>query len=39
MEGFFVDFVDCEIFFPQVERLQIAKICVGSTVMKAQEIF
>ena len=39
MEGFFVDFVDYEIFFPEVERLQIVKICVGCIVMKAQEIF
>ena len=39
MEGFSVDFADCEIFFPQVERLQIVKTCVGSIVMKPQEMF
>ena len=39
MEGFSVDFADCEIFFPQVERLQIVKTCVSSIVMQAQEIF
>ena len=39
MEGFSIDFADCEIFFPQVERLPIVKTSVGSIVMKDQEIF